>query len=115
MRAPRGQNLFGGAATGFPGAIDPCSNRGPAAERTAELRAFCIQSGVPAANVFTRDVQPNAQIQADFGGNPNVLQETSDTWTVGAVFQPTFVPRLNVTVDLYDPGLVKIPLNGSFC
>jgi iron complex outermembrane recepter protein len=102
VRAPSVQNLFGGASTGFPGAIDPCSDRGPAAERTAELRAFCIQSGVPAANVFTRDVQPNAQIQADFGGNPNVLQETSDTWTVGAVFQPTFVPRLNVTVDYYN-------------
>ena len=102
VRAPSVQNLFGGASTGFPGAIDPCSDRGPAAERTAELRAFCIQSGVPAANVFTRDVQPNAQIQADFGGNPNVLQETSDTWTVGAVFQPSFVPRLNVTVDYYN-------------
>ncbi|MBA4044309.1 MAG: hypothetical protein C0471_07835 [Erythrobacter sp.] len=102
VRAPSVQNLFGGLATGFPGAIDPCSDRGPAAERTAELRAFCIQSGVPAANVFTRDVQPNAQIQADFGGNPNVLQETSDTWTVGAVIQPSFVPRLNITVDYYN-------------
>jgi len=102
VRAPNVQDLFGGASTGFPGAIDPCSDRGAAAERTAELRAFCIQSGVPAANVFTRDVQPNAQIQADFGGNPNVLEETSDTWTVGAVIQPGFVPRLNVTVDYYN-------------
>jgi len=102
VRAPNVQDLFGGASTGFPGAIDPCSDRGPAAERTAELRAFCIQSGVPTANVFTRDVQPNAQIQADFGGNPNVLEETSDTWTVGAVIQPSFVPRLNITVDYYN-------------
>lgn len=102
VRAPNVQDLFGGRSTGFPGAIDPCSDRGPVSERTAELRAFCIQSGVPAANVFTRDVQPNAQIQADFGGNPNVLEETSDTWTVGAVIQPKFIPGLNVTVDYYN-------------
>jgi len=102
VRAPNTQDLFGGASTGFPGAIDPCSDRGPAANRTAELRAFCIQSGVPAARVFTPDVQPAAQIQANFGGNPNVLEETSDTWTVGAVIQPTFVPRLNITVDYFN-------------
>lgn len=108
VRAPSVQNLFGGLATGFPGAIDPCSDRGTADSRTAELRAFCILSGVPAANVFTRAVQPATQIQADFGGNPNVLQETSDTWTAGVVIQPTFVPRLNITVDYFD-----IVINGT--
>ena len=102
VRAPNVQDLFGGASTGFPAATDPCSDRGPVGERTAELRAFCIQSGVPAGLVFTRDVQPATQIQANFGGNPNVLPETSDTWTVGAVIQPTFIPRLNVTVDYFD-------------
>lgn len=116
VRAPNTQDLFGGASTGFPGAIDPCSDRGPVAQQTAELRAFCIQSGVPAARVFTRDVQPAAQIQANFGGNPNVLQETSDTWTVGAVFQPTFVPRLNMTVDYFNiviDGTIGV-LGGGF-
>lgn len=102
VRAPNVQDLFGGASTGFPGAIDPCSDRGPAAQRTDALRAFCIASGVPAAAVFTRGVQPNAQIQADFGGNPNVGEETSDTFTVGAVIRPRFIPRLNVTVDYFD-------------
>jgi outer membrane receptor protein involved in Fe transport len=102
VRAPNVQDLFGGASTGFPGATDPCSDRGPVAERTAALRAFCISSGVPAAAVFTRAVQPNAQIQADFGGNPNVGEETSDTYTIGVVLQPSFVPRLNITVDYFN-------------
>lgn len=116
VRAPNTQDLFGGASTGFPGAIDPCSDRGPVAQQTAELRAFCIQSGVPAANVFQRSVQPAAQIQANFGGNPNVLEETSDTWTVGAVIQPTFIPRLNVTVDYFNiviDGTIGV-LGGGF-
>lgn len=102
VRAPNVEDLFGGQATGFPQAIDPCSDRGSAASRTTALRNFCIASGVPAANVFTRAVQPNAQIQGDFGGNPDVLEETSDTYTVGVVFQPSFVPRLNITIDYFN-------------
>lgn len=116
VRAPNTQDLFGGASTGFPQAIDPCSDRGPVLQRTAELRAFCIQSGVPANLVFSQGVQQNQQIQANFGGNPNVLQETSDTWTVGAVFQPTFVPRLNMTVDYFNiviDGTIGV-LGGGF-
>jgi len=102
VRAPNVQDLFGGASTGFPAATDPCSDRGPVAERTAALQAFCIASGVPAGAVFTRGVQPNTQIQADFGGNPDVGEETSDTYTVGVVLQPHWIPRLNITVDYFN-------------
>lgn len=102
VRAPNVQDLFGGASTGFPGAIDPCSDRGPAGQRTAALRAFCIQSGVPEAFVFTRSVQPAAQIQADFGGNSDVGEETSDTFTAGVVIQPSFIPRLNIAIDYFN-------------
>jgi outer membrane receptor protein involved in Fe transport len=63
---------------------------------------LCIATGVPAANVFTRAVQPNAQIQADFGGNPNVGEETSDTYTAGVVIQPSFIPRLSITADYFN-------------
>ncbi|MEY5008284.1 MAG: hypothetical protein RL764_1600 [Pseudomonadota bacterium] len=102
VRAPNVQDLFAGNSTGFPGVTDPCSDRGTAASRTDALRAFCISSGVPAATIFTRAVQPNAQIQADFGGNPKVEEETSDTYTAGFVFRPNFVPRLNLTVDYFN-------------
>ncbi len=104
-RAPNVQDLFGGQSVGFPGAIDPCSDRGPVANQTATVRALCVANGVPAANVFTRAVQPNAQIQALFGGNPNLGAETSDTFTVGAVIRPSFVPRLNITIDYYNISL----------
>ena len=102
VRAPNVQDLFGGASTGFPAATDPCSDRGPVAERTPALRAFCIASGVPESFVFTRAVQPATQIQADFGGNPDVGEETSDTYTLGVVIQPGFVPRLNITADYFN-------------
>ncbi|KRA82929.1 TonB-dependent receptor domain-containing protein [Altererythrobacter sp. Root672] len=36
------------------------------------------------------------------GGNPNVEPERADTMTLGAVFQPAFVPGLRMSVDWYD-------------
>ncbi len=35
------------------------------------------------------------------GGNPNLEPEKAKTLTVGAVFTPSFVPRLSLTVDYY--------------
>ncbi len=102
VRAPNVGELFGGQANGFPGATDPCSNRQPAAGQTATVRELCIATGVPAAAVFTAGVQANSQIQGLFGGNPNLEEETSDTFTVGAVIRPSFIPRLNIAVDYFN-------------
>ena len=102
VRAPNVQELFGGAAVNFPAATDPCSNRTPVAGRTAELRALCIATGVPAAAVFTQAIQPNDQIQSATGGNPNLQEEVADTFTAGVVLRPRFIPRLNIAVDYYD-------------
>ncbi len=35
------------------------------------------------------------------GGNPNLKPETADTLTFGAVYTPSFVPRLSLTIDYY--------------
>jgi outer membrane receptor protein involved in Fe transport len=102
IRAPNVDELFGGLSNGFPPATDPCSDRTPAASRTEALRALCIATGVPAGSVFTRAIQPADQIEAQFGGNPNLKEETADTYTFGAVFRPTFIPRLNITLDYYN-------------
>lgn len=101
IRAPNVNELFGGQEQGFPPAIDPCSDRSPETQNEA-VRALCIASGVPAGAVFTTGVQPDSQIEGSFGGNPELEEEKSDTYTLGIVFQPSFVPRLNVTVDYYN-------------
>jgi len=100
IRAPNVQELFGGQSVGFPPATDPCSL--PSAATDATIRALCIATGVPAANVGQAFLQPNAQIQGAFGGNPNLEEEVADTWTAGVVIQPRFLPRLNITVDYYN-------------
>lgn len=99
VRAPNVVELYSGATNTAPQAVDFC-NAGPG--RTAEERAFCVTSlGVPAlvADVFQ---QENQQIRAVTGGNPNLKEETSDTWSVGAVVRPDFAPGLQLTVDYYN-------------
>ena len=100
VRAPNVGELFGGTAIGFPGATDPCSVAG--AENDAALNALCIANGVPAANVGDPGIQINAQIPALFGGNPNLSEETSDSYTFGIVLQPSFAPGLTITADYFD-------------
>lgn len=102
VRAPNINDLFSGNFINFPNVTDPCSDRRPVAQQTDAIRALCVAQGVPAANVFTRAVQPNAQIQSLGGGNPNVGQETADTWTAGVVIRPRAIPRLNITADYFD-------------
>lgn len=101
VRAPNVQELFGGQQINFPSLSDPCSDRTAATSRTDAVRAACVAGGVPSAAVFTRAVQPNAQGQSILGGNPDLQEEVSDSYTVGAVIRPSFIPRLNVTVDAY--------------
>lgn len=36
------------------------------------------------------------------GSNPNLVAETSDSWTFGAVIQPRWIPGLSLSVDYYD-------------
>lgn len=99
IRAPTVSALFLGQSEGFPQFVDYC--RQPVAATNATLRASCISNGVPAAVVGTAFGAGNAQIQAIFGGNPDLEEETADTFTVGAVLQPSFAPGLTFTVDYY--------------
>ncbi|MEA1673196.1 TonB-dependent receptor domain-containing protein [Nitrospirillum sp. BR 11163] len=102
IRAPNVNEAFGGVSRVVGVATDPCSSRAPAAQQTAAVRAACIATGVPANAVFTDAVQPNSIFAADFGGNPNLREERSDTVTVGTVLTPRFVPGLNLSVDYFN-------------
>ena len=100
VRAPTVSQLFLGGSIGFPGATDPCEQ--PAALSNATLNATCRAQGVPANLIGTTFAGGNSQIQSRFGGNPNLTEETADTYTFGAVIQPSFLPRFTLTVDYYD-------------
>lgn len=115
IRAPNVGELFGGTSRSFITATDPCSNRTQAAQQTAAVRALCVATGAPNANVFTAAIQPNAFFPADSGGNPALGAESSDTYTAGVVLTPSFIPRLSLSVDYFNIALkgAVAPLGGG--
>ncbi|MES2781676.1 MAG: TonB-dependent receptor [Pseudomonadota bacterium] len=55
-------------------------------------------------NAFQDRSQPNSPQVSNItlnGGNPNLTPEIADTWTVGGVFAPGFIPGLSLSVDWY--------------
>lgn len=111
VRAPNVGELFGGAANSFPSAVDPCAGIGDNLPTGGTLQT-CLDNGVPAANITafvpptgaTRNttIQPDSQIATSISGNPNLFEETSDSFTLGVVFEPSFVPGLTITADYFD-------------
>lgn len=103
-RAPNVFELFQANDQGFPAVLDPCTtvNPGTGAARTLStgVRNFCTaQLGFdPVTNGF---VAQNTQTESFFYGNPGLSEETSDTVTVGAVWQPSYVPGLSMSLDYY--------------
>lgn len=104
VRAPNIGELFAPIGTNFPGAQDPCSAAGaPAGGVTAAVSAVCVATGVPAGNVGSNLINTiSGQVRTLAGGNPNLDVETADTFTIGFVAQPDFVPGLSFSVDYYD-------------
>ena len=92
---PQGFNLFDMAA-------DPCG--GPVENGvTAAGRTFdeCARSGVTAAQFGNISHSPAAQYNFLQGGNPGLEPEAADTWSVGTVLSPGFLPGLDITVDYF--------------
>jgi len=105
VRAPNVGELFQGSAIGFPTANDPCAGDGMGGGPvpTGGLLAVCLANGVPQASIGNNAVlQPDVQIAALFGGNPNLGEETSDSITLGVILEPSFLPGLTVTADYFD-------------
>ncbi len=85
---PLGQNFFG--------FNDPCSLRNRASG--SQFRAAnCAAAGVPAAYDFVYQSTPGYLS----GGNPALKAEKSDSYTIGGVFQPRFVPGFSFSADYY--------------
>lgn len=88
FRAPSIVELYEGyRQTSIP-ATDPCNGGGaglPGCE------------GVPAT--YT---QPEPNVPASVGGNPELQPETSENWTLGLVYTPASAPGASITLDWYD-------------
>ncbi|KGB55344.1 TonB-dependent receptor precursor [Sphingopyxis sp. LC81] len=103
IRAPNINELFSAVGQGFTGGTDPCArpNLTGTDPRSQQLRDFCVAQGVPAGDIATF-TQATLGLTQETGGNPNLTEEKSKTYTIGAVISPPFIPRLNITVDYFN-------------
>jgi len=96
-RAPNINELFRGQTNSALEAIDMCETiKSDLRATNPAVDAFCDAQGVPEDH----SVSDN-QINVQRVGNPNLGEETSDTWTLGFVYTPEAISGLLVSLDYY--------------
>lgn len=95
VRAPNLVDLYTPLGQNYSLVVDPCSadTRSPGLVTTN-----CAAAGV--SPTFVHDYKNSLGFLS--GGNPNLHAETSDSYTLGFVFQPRWVPGLSLTVDWFN-------------
>ena len=96
FRVPNVNELFGGVAEGNLTTTDPCSGW-DLLDPTDIVYINCQADGVPAGFM-----QLGNTILTTVGGNPNLDPESSETFTAGIVWQPTWLDGFSLTIDYYD-------------
>lgn len=116
VRAPSIGELFAAGGVNFPAigsasatglAGDPCDSRssyrnGP---NRAQVEALCIAQGFT-ADALRSYTQSNSQVQGVSGGNPNLFEETSDSYNLGLVvtspYQNPWLSGVSASLDYYN-------------
>ncbi len=97
VRAPNLADLYSAQGQNFaPGFGDPCSAVN-LATGSANRVANCNAAGAPAGY----DYRYSASLEILSGGNTDLKSETSDSYTVGVILQPRFIPGLSLSADYY--------------
>ncbi|GHF10344.1 TonB-dependent receptor [Kordiimonas sediminis] len=79
------------------GVFDPCAGSTP-----QYTQAQCALQGVTASQYGNVSDNPAGQFNSITGGNPNLEVEKSKTYTLGAVFTPSAIDGLNISVDYFN-------------
>lgn len=99
IRAPTLSDLYASNSQNFDLLDDPCDvnfiDKGKATRA-----ANCLAAGVPVG--FENSVARAGSTEFLSGGNPNLTEEKSRSWTYGVIVQPSFLPGLAITADYYD-------------
>ncbi|GAW40911.1 Vitamin B12 transporter BtuB precursor [Brevundimonas sp. SH203] len=116
VRAPSIGELFATASSDFPniGAPsaggtggDPCDVRGSfrTGANAAAVKALCLAQGISPLAIDNYQYSNN-QVESRTGGNPNLKEETSDSWSVGLVYQSQlqspWLSGFSASIDYYN-------------
>ncbi|PKB19500.1 TonB-dependent receptor-like protein [Novosphingobium kunmingense] len=98
VRAPNLSELYSAQFQNFaPAPNDPCSERNLANGSTYRA-ANCAAAGRPTGYDFVY----TSSLEIRGGGNPDLEAEKSDSYTLGALLEPRFIPGFAISVDFYD-------------
>lgn len=104
QRAPDTSELFSPPRDDADTVVDVCS--GVKAATTGTVAQNCLADARIAAAIAAAPDgtfrQLTTQIKAPNAGNPDLFEETADTWTLGFVYRPSFLSGLEASVDYYD-------------
>lgn len=104
-RAPNISELFTAPSETFASVSDPCD--GITASTGGDYGAACraipaVQAAITANGIFKYSLADLQGINGFIGGNTALREETAKTYTLGMVYQPSFVRNLLLTVDYYN-------------
>ena len=102
---------------------DPCDIRSSFRQGSsgAQVKALCLAQGVPNAIIDNYQLG-TAQVFALTGGNPDLQEETADTFSIGAVIQSPFesplLSRMSASIDYYSikvqDAVGQLPIKNAF-
>ncbi|UVI40422.1 TonB-dependent receptor domain-containing protein [Qipengyuania spongiae] len=112
VRAPNLNDLYATRAQTFANNFqDPCDQR--FINDNPNRAARCAEAGIPTqltlpdGSVVPFTNAPTSGISGFNQGNINLEPEVSNSLTIGAVFQPRFLPGFSLTVDYYDVEITQ--------
>jgi outer membrane receptor protein involved in Fe transport len=113
-RAPNIGELFSSLSQTFPAIVDPCDQNGGNGDLSPEqtagglpaLSAACraipgVSNTIAQRGAFYYSTSNIQTVDGLLGGNRNLREEEADTFTAGAVFQPSFLRNFSITADYY--------------
>jgi outer membrane receptor protein involved in Fe transport len=115
FRAPAITEVFLPRSPSFTQATDPCDSRninsGPnPTARRANCGAAFTALGLPANYSLVSNIQ-SFTVEGATSGNPDLENEIAEQWTLGFVYQPSFIPKLALTFDYVNVKLTKAIVN----
>ncbi|WDA39888.1 TonB-dependent receptor domain-containing protein [Erythrobacter sp. BLCC-B19] len=100
VRAPTVQDLFAPNLVALDGSSDPCAGFVITAANTG-----CLAQGLSVGQFVAPN--PADQYNGFVGGNANLNPEEADTYTVGVVLTPGFLPGFTASVDYFNIDITQ--------
>ena len=104
IRSPNVGDAFSGLSQSFFAVDDPCdedSINDATQTRVDNCVALAERLGVPFVP-GTTDLDDASTREGVVGGNPDIQEETSTSWTIGGVLTPRWIPGLLIAFDYYN-------------